>query len=100
MGGMASNIDAAYQKVTCHMIFDVKILDSDGIFRRKALYVDGGHTTETPAALTYAYVVSRYLVRIALTLAALNGLDILACDIQYAYLTAQCREKIWTVAGP
>ena len=98
--GTASEIDASYQKVTCHMIFDVKMLDSDGIFRRKAQYVAGGHTTENPAALTYVSVVSRYLVRIALTLAALNGLDILACDIQYAYITAQCREKIWTVAGP
>ena len=98
--GTASEIDAAFQKVTCHMIFDVKMLDSDGIFRRKARYVAGGHTTETPAALTYASVVSWDSVRIALTLAALNGLDILACDIQNAYLTAKCREKIWTVAGP
>ena len=63
------------------MIFDVKMLDSDGIFRRKARYVAGGHTTETPEALTYASVISRDLVRIALTLAALNGIDILACDI-------------------
>ena len=39
-------------------------------------------------------------MRIALTMAALNGLDILACDIQNAYLTAKCREKIWTIAGP
>ena len=30
----------------------------------------------------------------------MNGLDVLACDIQNAYLTAQFREKIWTVAGP
>ena len=82
------------------MIFDVKMLDSDGIFRRKARYVAGGHTTETPAALTYASVVSQDSVRIALTLAALNRLEILACDIQNAYLTAQCREKIWKVAGP
>jgi hypothetical protein len=39
-------------------------------------------------------------VRIALTIAALNGLELLACDIQNAYLTADCREKIWTRAGP
>ena len=51
--GTASKIDAAYQKVTCHMIFDVKMLDSDG----KARYVAGVHTTETPAAFTYACVV-------------------------------------------
>ena len=44
--------------------------------------------------------MSRYSVRIALTIAALNNLDVLACDIQNAYLTAQCREKIWTRTGP
>jgi hypothetical protein len=27
-------------------------------------------------------------------------LDILACDIQNAYLTADCREKVWILAGP
>ena len=33
-------------------------------------------------------------------MAALNGLNISACDIQNAYLTAKCREKIYTIAGP
>ena len=49
--GTASKIVSDYQKITCHMIFDVKMLDSDGLFRRKARYVAGGHSTETPAAL-------------------------------------------------
>ena len=62
--------------------------------------VAGGHKTETPATLTYSSVVSRDSVRIALLIAALNDLDILACDIQNAYLTAPCREKIYTTAGP
>ena len=35
-----------------------------------------------------------------MTIAALNGLKVMACDIQNAYLTADCREKIWTVARP
>ena len=35
-----------------------------------------------------------------MTIAALNYFDILACDIQNAYLTAKCREKIWTIARP
>ena len=70
------------------MIFDVKMLDSDGLFRRNSWYVAGSHTTETPAALTYASVVSQDSVRIARTLSALNGIDVLACDIQNAYLTA------------
>ena len=35
-----------------------------------------------------------------MTIDALNGLDILVYDIQNAYLTAKCREKIWSIAGP
>ena len=53
-----------------------------------------------PSTLTYASVVSCGSVRIALTIAALNDLKVKACDIQNAYLTADCREKIWTRAGP
>jgi hypothetical protein len=37
---------------------------------------------------------------IALTIAALNDLNVMACDIQNAYLTVDCREKCWTAAGP
>jgi hypothetical protein len=33
-------------------------------------------------------------------LAALNDLDIMACDIGNAYLNAPCREKVWFVAWP
>ena len=51
--------------------------------------------TEAPATLTYASVVSRESVRIALTLAALNDLEVKAADIQNAYLTAPVSEKIW-----
>ena len=86
-----------YQEVKCHLIFDVKMGEN---FRRKARFVAGGHTTEVPSTLTYASVVSRDSVRIAMTIAALNDLKVMACDIQNAYLTADCREKIWTRAGP
>ena len=87
-----------YQEIKCHLIFDVKMGEN---FRRKARFVAGGHTTEVPdSIITYSSVVSRDSVRIALTAAALNGLKVMACDIQNAYLTADCREKIWTVAGP
>ena len=79
------------------MVFDVKLGEN---FRRKARLVGGGHTTTDPASINYSSVVSRDSVRIALTIASLNDLDILACDIQNAYLTAVCREKIWTRAGP
>jgi len=35
-----------------------------------------------------------------LTIAALNDLKVLLSDIQNAYLTAPCREKVYTKAGP
>ena len=93
----ASELPPGYQKITYHMIFDVKMGEN---FRRKARFVADGHKTKTPAAMTYSSVVSRDSVRIALTIAALNDLDILACDIQNAYLTADCRERVWIIAGP
>jgi hypothetical protein len=33
-------------------------------------------------------------------LAALNGLEVLTADIQNAYLTSPCQEKIYTILGP
>ena len=35
----------------------------------------------------------------ALTLVALNGLDLLACNIYNSYLTANFREKIYIISG-
>jgi hypothetical protein len=78
------------------MIFDVKMED----LRRKVRFVPGGHTTDTPHAITYASLVSRESVRIAQTLAALNDLDVRMDDIDNAYLTAPLTEKVWTVLGP
>jgi Reverse transcriptase (RNA-dependent DNA polymerase) len=55
---------------------------------------------EPPASITFSSVVSRGSVRIALLIAALNGLDVMTADIQNAYLHALCCEKIWTIAVP
>jgi hypothetical protein len=77
------------------VLFDVKMED----FRRKASFVAGGHTADTPPSITYASVVSRESVRSALTLAALNDLDVKMADIENAYLTAPITEKVWTVLG-
>lgn len=85
-----------YQKIPCHMIFDVKMED----FRRKARLVAGGHRTEAPATITYASVVSRETVRIALLMAALNDLEVKVGDVLNAYITAPITEKVWTVLGP
>ena len=84
-----------YQGIKCHLNFDVKMN-----FTRKARFVAGRHTTETPASLTYSSVVSRESVRIAVFLGALNGLDVMSCGIGNAYLNAKCREKIWFKSGP
>ena len=85
-----------YQKVKCHIIFDVKLGEN---LRRKTRLVAGGLTTDPPSSITYSSVVSRDLVRIALTIAALNDLDVLGCNIQNAYISAPCREKIYCFAG-
>jgi hypothetical protein len=58
-----------------------------------------GSDSEAPATITYASVVSRESVHIALTLAALNGLQVKAADIENAYLTAPVNEKIWCTLG-
>ena len=35
-----------------------------------------------------------------MNIAALKNIDVLAYDLQNAYLTAICREKVWTFVGP
>ena len=39
-------------------------------------------------------------VRIALLLAQLNGLKVCAGNVSCAFLQSQCKEKIYTIAGP
>ena len=85
-----------FQEIRCHLIFDVKMVD----YQPKARLVAVGHMTETPASVLYASVVSRESVRIALTLAALNDLEVKTADIENAYLTAPVGEKIWCRMGP
>jgi len=85
-----------YQRIHCHMVFDVKMEN----FQRKARLVAGGHQTNAPDTMTYASVVSRETVRIALTYAALNDLQVKVGDVLNAYITAPITEKVWTVLGP
>jgi hypothetical protein len=81
--------------ITCHMIFDIK----SGL-TRKAWLVAGGHMTNEPHESVYSSVVSRDSVRIAFTIASLNGLGVLAGDVQNAYLNAPTKEQCCTTAGP
>ena len=78
-----------------HIIFYVK---KD--FTRKARWVEDGHKTPNLSMSNYSGVVSRGSVRIALTYAALNDLDVTAADIQNAYLQAPSSEKHFIICGP
>ena len=84
-------VPIGYQRVNCHIIFDVNMED----FRCKARLVSGGHVTEPAATIPYASVVSRETVRIDLKLAALNQLPVKVAYIQNAYITDPVTEKIW-----
>ena len=67
--GIVEDLPPRYQEVSCHIIFDVKMGDN---FCRIVRMVAVGHKTTTPSSLTYSSVVSRYSLRIALTLSALS----------------------------
>ena len=78
------------------MIFDIKMED----FQRKARLVAGGHKTKAPPTITYASVVSCETVCLALTIAALDDLEVKFGDVLNAYITAPITEKVWTILGP
>jgi hypothetical protein len=69
-----------FQEIGCHIVFDIKM-----DITRKVRFVASGHMTDTPAAMTYSSVVSRETVRLGFLIAALNGLDIMSCDLENAY---------------
>ena len=68
-------------------------------FERKARWVLDGHKTANPVGSTYYGVVSRESVRIAFTIAALNGVDVCAADILNAYLQAPSSSKDCIICG-
>jgi hypothetical protein len=83
-----------WKRSSGHLIWDVKM-----DFTRKARWVKDGHKTPDPVSSNYAGVVSRDSVRIALTYAALNELDVFAADVQNAYLQAPSSEKHYVICG-
>ena len=85
------------QEIAGRMMFDVKLTEN---FRPKARHVADGHKCETPAFLTHSTVISRDSVRMLLTIAALNNLEVMGADTQNAFLSAPNPEKHWMKAGP
>jgi hypothetical protein len=61
--------------------------------------VAGGHWTEAPATITYASLVSRGTMHLALTIVSLND-EVKVGDDLKTYITAPVKEKVWTVLGP
>ena len=87
-------IPIGYKHIDCHMVFDIKM-----DLTQKARLVMGGHQTDLPKESVYSSIISKDSVRIILTIAALNDLDILAADVQNAYLNALTKEKVYMMAG-
>ena len=89
------NIEPGRIFLECYMIFEVTM-----DFWCKSRYVANGANTPNLTSSAYAGVVSRESIRIAFTLAALNGLNVMTADIQNTYLQAPISEKYWTICGP
>jgi hypothetical protein len=88
------NAPPGWSKQTGHLVFDVKM-----DLTRKARWVLDGHKTPDPSGSTYAGVVLRESVRIALTYAALNDIPVMAGDIQNAYLQSPSSQKHYVICG-
>ena len=84
-----------WSQVSGHIVWDVKM-----DFTRKMRWVLDGHKTPDPIYSNFAGVVSRESVRIVLTYAALNDLDVCAADIRNAYLQAPSSRKDYIICGP
>jgi hypothetical protein len=69
------NVPIGYKQIDCHMIFNFK---TD--LTLNARLVSGRHQTDVSTESVYLSVVSRNSVRIAFTIATLNGLEILSAD--------------------
>ena len=90
------NPPPGFEKASGHLVFDVRMM-----LERKARWVKDGHCTPEPENCTYAGVVSRESIRIALVYASLNGLSVFDADIQNAYLQAPRTEKHYhIICGP
>mmetsp|Transcript_34843 Transcript_34843/g.80555 ORF Transcript_34843/g.80555 Transcript_34843/m.80555 type:complete len:132 (-) Transcript_34843:1593-1988(-) len=89
------DIPPTHKFLTVKMIFDVRM-----DFTHKSETCQRGHLTDGPASMVYSSVVSRDSVRIVLTIAALNGLDIFCADVGNVCLNVKPREKYFIQCGP
>jgi len=67
-------VRSGYAFCLTHVIFNIKM---NGAFTRKVRLVADGYKTRPPTSMTYSSIVSRDSVRIALTIASLNSLELI-----------------------
>ena len=84
-----------HKLIDYHMVFNIKL----GNLACKAHYMAGGHQMDPPKDTTYSSIILRDSIRIAFLAAALNDLDVLAANVQNAYLNAPTSKKVYTIAG-
>jgi hypothetical protein len=89
------NIPTGYQKLPCHMVFDVKY-----DLGQKARLVAGGSWTVNYKEDIYSGVVCMDTVRIGVFLGALYGLSCCACDTGNTFLYGKIKGKVYITAGP
>jgi hypothetical protein len=77
------------------MIFEVK---QDG--QCKARLVVGGHMVEPRGISSQSMVVKGISIQLLDLIAHRDGLKILCSNIGNVFITADCLEKIYSIAGP
>jgi hypothetical protein len=77
------DLQPGYKKIRCHFVYDIKL---DENFRRKArLVADGNYVKGLSAHCPIGSFVGQLTT---------------SCLRSNVYLTADCREKIYIIAGP
>jgi hypothetical protein len=85
-----------WQYAPMYMIFDIK----QQHLRHKAILVCGGHAIDSTGHITYSSIIKDILVQLFMIIVTQNNLDMMVGDIENAFSTAPCAEKIWGKAGP
>ena len=84
-----------YQYTPLTMIFDVKQED----LRRKARLAAGGHEVESIMYESYSSVVQQRSIRLLEIIALNEGLFFVTGDIGNAFVHADTKENVYTIAG-
>ena len=85
-----------WQFTKIHIIFDIKQQD----LRHKARFVVGRHMLDSSMYNTYLSTIQGISIRLLFLIAMDNNLNIMTGDVNNAFPTAPCSEKVLTVAGP